>query len=66
MSSYDHTSSVWDLASRKRIGQGLLEAFSETCEVCQGRGLIVHHEPIEPKKKQEEEQTTGISIHQLS
>ena len=27
--------------TRKRIGTGLLEAFSETCEHCQGRGLIV-------------------------
>ena len=25
--------------TRKRIGQGLLEAFSETCERCKGRGL---------------------------
>ena len=37
--------------TRKRIGTGLLEAFSETCEHCQGRGLVVHHEPVEPKKK---------------
>ena len=27
--------------TRKRIGTGLLEAFSETCEHCQGRGLLV-------------------------
>ncbi|WP_173070206.1 Rne/Rng family ribonuclease [Phytohabitans houttuyneae] len=32
--------------TRKRIGAGLLEAFSETCEVCKGRGLIVHTEPV--------------------
>ena len=25
--------------TRKRIGQGLLEAFSEPCEVCNGRGV---------------------------
>jgi len=36
--------------TRKRIGTGLLEAFSESCEHCQGRGLIVHGEPVEPKK----------------
>ncbi|HET6653923.1 MAG TPA: Rne/Rng family ribonuclease [Nocardioides sp.] len=41
--------------TRKRIGTGLLEAFSEPCEHCQGRGLIVHHEPVEAKKKAEEE-----------
>ncbi|HEY5519014.1 MAG TPA: ribonuclease E/G, partial [Cellulomonas sp.] len=32
---------------RKRVGQGLVEAFSETCEHCNGRGFIVHAEPIE-------------------
>ncbi|MDP9398246.1 MAG: Rne/Rng family ribonuclease, partial [Actinomycetota bacterium] len=32
--------------TRKRVGQGLLEAFSETCEVCNGRGVRVHLEPI--------------------
>ncbi len=35
--------------TRKRIGTGLLEAFSETCEHCHGRGLILHEHPIEPK-----------------
>jgi ribonuclease E len=33
--------------TRKRVGQGLVEAFSETCEHCKGRGFIVHEEPIE-------------------
>src|SRR5690554_7818758 len=33
--------------TRKKLGLGLLESFSEACEVCAGRGLIVHHEPIE-------------------
>jgi ribonuclease E len=28
--------------TRKRVGQGLLESFSETCPTCQGRGFIVH------------------------
>jgi ribonuclease E len=37
--------------TRKRIGQGLLEAFSETCEVCKGRGLIIHTEPVAEKPK---------------
>ena len=32
--------------TRKRIGQGLIEAFSEPCEVCQGRGIKVHLEPV--------------------
>jgi ribonuclease E len=32
--------------TRKRIGQGLLEAFSETCEHCKGRGVLIHTEPV--------------------
>lgn len=32
--------------TRKKLGLGLLESFSESCEVCAGRGIIVHHEPI--------------------
>jgi ribonuclease E len=32
--------------TRKKLGLGLLESFSENCEVCAGRGLIVHHDPV--------------------
>lgn len=32
--------------TRKKLGIGLLEAFSEPCEACAARGVIVHHEPI--------------------
>ena len=32
--------------TRKKLGIGLLEAFSEPCEACASRGVIVHHEPI--------------------
>ncbi|GAA1847212.1 Rne/Rng family ribonuclease [Microbacterium koreense] len=32
--------------TRKKLGLGLLETFSEGCEVCAGRGIIVHHDPI--------------------
>ncbi|MEV0151800.1 Rne/Rng family ribonuclease [Nonomuraea sp. NPDC050733] len=35
--------------TRKRVGQGLLEAFSTPCECCNGRGLIVSTEPVEHK-----------------
>jgi ribonuclease E len=37
--------------TRKRIGAGLLEAFTETCDHCKGRGLIIHTEPV-PEKRQ--------------
>jgi ribonuclease E len=36
--------------TRKRVGQGLLEVFSETCEHCGGRGLIIHEEPVEKRQ----------------
>ncbi|MBB5957737.1 ribonuclease E [Saccharothrix tamanrassetensis] len=32
--------------TRKRVGTGLLEAFSTTCEHCRGRGLVVTTEPV--------------------
>lgn len=32
--------------TRKKLGLGLLETFSEPCEVCAGRGIIVHHDPV--------------------
>ena len=32
--------------TRKRLGTGLLEVFSEPCEHCAGRGLIVHDQPL--------------------
>lgn len=35
--------------TRKRVGQGLLEAFSTPCDCCHGRGIIVSTEPVEGK-----------------
>ena len=32
--------------TRKRLGTGLLEVFSEPCEQCGGRGLVVHDQPL--------------------
>ncbi|MFD3399890.1 ribonuclease E/G [Kribbella sp. NPDC058693] len=37
--------------TRKRIGTGLLEAFSENCDHCGGRGLILHDEPKESRRR---------------
>ncbi len=34
--------------TRKRIGTGLLEAFSENCEHCQGRGVVIKDQPVDP------------------
>jgi ribonuclease E len=33
--------------TRKRVGAGLLEAFSEPCEHCNGRGVLIHLESSE-------------------
>jgi ribonuclease E len=62
--------------TRKRVGQGLIEAFSTTCDSCGGRGIHVHmepvnkraldrevgptHEPVEAKEEEKEE-TVGVS-----
>jgi ribonuclease E len=32
--------------TRKRVGQGLIEAFSEPCDHCKGRGVLVHTDEI--------------------
>ncbi|HEV2798840.1 MAG TPA: Rne/Rng family ribonuclease, partial [Nocardioides sp.] len=34
--------------TRKRIGTGLLESFSENCEHCQGRGVVIKDQPVDP------------------
>jgi len=35
--------------TRKRVGQGLIEAFSTTCDSCNGRGIHVHMDPVKIK-----------------
>jgi ribonuclease E len=45
--------------TRKRVGQGLLEVFSETCEHCGGRGIILHDEPVEKRQQQAPEPRSG-------
>ncbi len=61
--------------TRKKLGLGLLETFSETCEVCQGRGLVVHHEPVSksrsenaPAKKRKSSGSSQPSVapHQIT
>lgn len=33
--------------TRKRLGTGLIEAFSSTCPHCAGRGITLHSDPVE-------------------
>ena len=35
--------------TRKRVGQGLIEAFSTICDSCAGRGIHIHMEPVKMK-----------------
>jgi ribonuclease E len=36
--------------TRKRVGQGLLEAFSEICKECGGRGVLLTLDPVAGKR----------------
>jgi len=49
--------------TRKKLGLGLLETFSENCEACAGRGILVHHDPVTKHRPQTQsaqpEQTGG-------
>ena len=47
--------------TRKRVGEGLLEAFSETCPTCGGRGLIIHDEPVDDRRADESSADEGAS-----
>ncbi|MBS2937264.1 Rne/Rng family ribonuclease [Nocardioides sp. J2M5] len=40
--------------TRKRIGTGLLEAFSENCEHCHGRGVVVRDQPVDPHARSDD------------
>ncbi|MQY20396.1 translation initiation factor IF-2 N-terminal domain-containing protein [Nocardia macrotermitis] len=39
--------------TRKKLGTGLVEAFSTTCEHCHGRGIVVHDYPVESAPAEE-------------
>jgi ribonuclease E len=47
--------------TRKRVGSGLIEVFSETCEVCGGRGIIVHSDPVDKSGNGHEHGDNGAS-----
>ncbi|MFZ2239581.1 MAG: Rne/Rng family ribonuclease, partial [Gordonia amarae] len=45
--------------TRKRLGTGLLEAFSTTCTACAGRGIIVHQNPVEVRAEDQSRSEGG-------
>jgi len=51
--------------TRKRLGLGLLETFSETCDHCQGRGVVVQSEPV-GKSKQSQSHDAGTKRRKSS
>src|SRR4051812_15438920 len=45
--------------TRKRIGTGLLEAFSVECGHCKGRGVVIHDHPVEQGGKADDDESRG-------
>jgi len=45
--------------TRKRVGSGLLEAFSVPCEHCNGRGVIISLEPVDHSHNRDGGQDQG-------
>jgi ribonuclease E len=43
--------------TRKKLGLGLIESFSEPCEVCAGRGIIIHHDPVTKHRQSAQPET---------
>jgi len=37
--------------TRKKIGTGLIDAFSSECAVCHGRGYEIHEEPVDSQRQ---------------
>jgi ribonuclease E len=45
--------------TRKKLGLGLIESFSEACEHCAGRGIIIHHDPANKHRQTPQTQPEG-------
>ncbi|WP_372727147.1 Rne/Rng family ribonuclease [Nocardioides sp.] len=45
--------------TRKRIGTGLVETFSENCTHCQGRGVVIQDTPVEPTTAEDDSRRGG-------
>jgi ribonuclease E len=45
--------------TRKKLGLGLLETFSEPCDVCAGRGIVIHHDPVNRRHVQSPQSEPG-------
>ncbi|MEO6532476.1 MAG: Rne/Rng family ribonuclease [Pseudolysinimonas sp.] len=47
--------------TRKKLGLGLVESFSENCEVCAGRGIVIHHDPVFKHRSPDQIGSSGSS-----
>jgi ribonuclease E len=45
--------------TRKRVGSGLIEVFSEVCDHCNGRGFIIHSDPVDKGAHQHDAGSAG-------
>lgn len=45
--------------TRKKLGLGLLETFSEACDVCGGRGVVVQQEPVSRNRNNDSGSSRG-------
>jgi ribonuclease E len=52
--------------TRKKLGLGLLESFSENCEVCAGRGIVVHHEPVFKHRQESNGPSSGSGLSKIA
>ncbi|MCU0277564.1 MAG: Rne/Rng family ribonuclease [Candidatus Nanopelagicales bacterium] len=50
--------------TRKRLGQGLLETFSEPCEHCNGRGVRVQSDPVGSRRRRPPGPIPGAPVKQ--
>lgn len=50
--------------TRKRIGAGLLEVFSETCDVCSGRGVVINQLNSDVKTQKDDQKYGQLKGHQ--
>lgn len=50
--------------TRKRIGAGLLEVFSEQCDHCNGRGVVVNMDGASQKSKHKSNQQNSADSHE--
>jgi ribonuclease E len=47
--------------TRKKLGTGLIEAFSSTCPHCAGRGIVLHSDPVDSEQAPARKSEAGTS-----